>query len=128
MQIENETLLLLVQPETRGSVNGINQSLVAISRSIAPLVGSLVFAWSENSGRFSFPQLSSLSPTSSLSSSPSFSFYFPSHFFPSGYGWPLDYHFVFNMVAVLSLGLIFISLLLPKSIEKKRQRPAAVAT
>ena len=56
----------------------------------------------------------------------SLSFCFPSHFFPSGYGWPLDYHFVFNMVAVLSLGLIFISLLLPKSIEKKRQRPAPV--
>ena len=40
----------VVQPETRGSVNGISQSLVAINRSIAPLVGSLLFAWSENNG------------------------------------------------------------------------------
>jgi MFS family permease len=76
-------------PETRGSVNGIGQSLVAISRSIAPLVGSLLFAWSEN----------------------------------NGYSWPLDYHFVFNTVALLAVALIFISLLLPKSIEKKRERP-----
>lgn len=43
--------------------------------------------------------------------------------FCSGYGWPLDYHFVFNVVAVFGIVLIIISLFLPKSIEKKRERP-----
>jgi MFS family permease len=77
-------------PETRGSVNGISQSLVAIGRSVGPVLGSILFAWSESNGR----------------------------------GWPLDYHFVFNLCAVFGILLIFISFLLPKSIEKKRERPA----
>ena len=37
-------------PETKGTVNGIGQSLVAIFRSIGPTVGSLGFAWSEGNG------------------------------------------------------------------------------
>ena len=41
---------LLLQPSTRGTVNGISQSLVAIARSMGPLVGAMVFAWSESNG------------------------------------------------------------------------------
>ena len=37
-------------PETKGTVNGIGQSLVAILRSVGPTVGSLGFAWSEGNG------------------------------------------------------------------------------
>ena len=37
-------------PETKGTVNGIGQSLVAILRSFGPTVGSLSFAWSEGNG------------------------------------------------------------------------------
>lgn len=37
-------------PETRGLVNGIGQSLVAIARSIGPTNGALLFAWSESNG------------------------------------------------------------------------------
>ena len=40
-------------PETRGLVNGIGQSLVAIARSIGPTNGALLFAWSESNGRLS---------------------------------------------------------------------------
>ena len=36
--------------ETKGTVNGIGQSLVAIFRSVGPTVGSLGFAWSEGNG------------------------------------------------------------------------------
>ena len=37
-------------PETRGLVNGISQSLVAVARSIGPTNGALLFAWSESNG------------------------------------------------------------------------------
>ena len=98
----------------RGSVNGVSQSLVAISRSVAPVVGSLLFAWSASNGKCRCPNigvvLSLLLLTTFL-----------------GYGWPLDFHFVFNLVAVFSSLLIFISLFLPKSIEKKRERPSTTA-
>lgn len=38
-------------PETRGSVNGIGQSLVSIGRSISPTSGSILLAWSEGNGK-----------------------------------------------------------------------------
>lgn len=41
-----------LQPETRGSVNGISQSLVAIGRSVGPVLGSVLFAWSASSGKW----------------------------------------------------------------------------
>lgn len=34
-------------PETRGTVNGLAQTLSALFRSVAPTFGSLTFAWSE---------------------------------------------------------------------------------
>ena len=37
--------------KTRGTVNGIGQSLVAILRSFGPTAGSLLFAWSETTGK-----------------------------------------------------------------------------
>ncbi|XP_065901214.1 uncharacterized protein [Dysidea avara] len=37
-------------PATRGTVNGIGQSLVAIGRSTGPLIGAPLFAWSEGNG------------------------------------------------------------------------------
>ena len=45
--------------------------------------------------------------------------YFVSH---SGKGWPLNYHFVFDLLAVCSIILVVVALLLPKSIELKRIR------
>lgn len=39
------------QPETRGSVNGISQSLVAVGRSVGPVLGSILFAWSASNGK-----------------------------------------------------------------------------
>ena len=39
------------QPATRGTVNGIGQSLVAIGRSTGPLIGAPLFAWSEGNGK-----------------------------------------------------------------------------
>ena len=41
---------LFVQSSTRGTVNGIGQSLVAVSRSIGPLIGAPLFAWSASNG------------------------------------------------------------------------------
>ena len=40
-----------VLAETRGIINGISQSLVAVGRGVGPSVGSLSFAWSENNGK-----------------------------------------------------------------------------
>ena len=36
--------------ETRGTVNGYGQALCAIGRSLGPVVGAPLFAWSENTG------------------------------------------------------------------------------
>jgi hypothetical protein len=73
--------------KVRGSVNGISQSLVALSRALGPTVGSLLFAWSEN----------------------------------NGLPWPLNYHLVFMLCFIASIGLVLFSFVLPKSIEKKRE-------
>ena len=40
----------------------------------------------------------------------------------SGLSWPLNYHSMFEIIAILALGIILFSLLLPKTIEKKRQQ------
>ena len=40
----------------------------------------------------------------------------------SGKGWPLNYHFVFDLLAVGGGILVIVTLLLPKSIELKRLR------
>ena len=39
----------------------------------------------------------------------------------TGLGWPLNYHFVFDLLAVLGLLTIAVSLFLPKTVEKKRE-------
>ena len=39
----------------------------------------------------------------------------------AGYDWPLNYHFVFDIFALLTLLTVFISIFLPRSIEKKRE-------
>ena len=36
--------------ETRGTVNGYGQALCAVGRSLGPVVGAPLFAWSENTG------------------------------------------------------------------------------
>lgn len=43
--------VLPAQPKTRGTVNGIGQSLSSLGRAVGPIVGSLLFAWSEHSGK-----------------------------------------------------------------------------
>ena len=35
---------------TRGTINGIGQSLVALGRGAGPSIGALAFAWSERNG------------------------------------------------------------------------------
>ena len=40
--------------ETRGTVNGYGQALCAIGRSVGPVVGAPLFAWSENTGNYSW--------------------------------------------------------------------------
>ena len=45
MLVNNSTL-----NETRGTVNAIGQTLVALVRSVGPSVGGLLFAWSERNG------------------------------------------------------------------------------
>lgn len=41
--------------------------------------------------------------------------------FHTGLGWPLNYHFMFDLLAVLALLTIVLSLFLPKTVEKKRE-------
>jgi len=48
------------QTATRGTVNGIGQSLVAIGRSIGPLIGAPLFAWSANTGRWAIIRLTNV--------------------------------------------------------------------
>ena len=45
-----------------------------------------------------------------------------SSLFVVGKGWPLNYHFIFDLLCVGAVGVAFISLLLPKSIEVQRKR------
>ena len=48
------TVIVLVNNSTlkttRGTVNGLGQTLVAVFRSFGPAVGALLFAWSEDNG------------------------------------------------------------------------------
>ena len=37
-------------PETRGTVNGYGQALCSVGRSLGPITGAPLFAWSENTG------------------------------------------------------------------------------
>ena len=41
----------------------------------------------------------------------------------AGRGWPLNFHFMFDLLAVLTVGVVLLSLLLPKSAERKRDSP-----
>ena len=43
-------------------------------------------------------------------------------FFSLGLSWPLNYHLMFEIIVTLALGIILFSLLLPKTIEKKREQ------
>lgn len=38
----------------------------------------------------------------------------------TGKGWPLNHHFVFDMIVIITVFIILLSLTLPKSSEKKR--------
>ena len=38
----------------------------------------------------------------------------------AGKGWPLNYHFVFDLLAVVTVAVVIVSCFLPKTIEKKR--------
>ena len=42
------------------------------------------------------------------------------YFATIGHGWPLNYHFIYDVVAVMVVIFILISFALPKSTEKKR--------
>ena len=40
-----------------------------------------------------------------------------------GLGWPLNFHFVFDLMVVASVATFVLSFFLPKSIERKRESP-----
>ena len=40
----------IIQSTTRGTVYGIGQSLGSLGRSVGPLIGTPLFAWSERNG------------------------------------------------------------------------------
>ena len=48
-----------------------------------------------------------------------------------GHGWPLNYHFIYDVTALMTIIIILISFALPKSSEKKRVpdpiKPTAIA-
>lgn len=52
--------LMHTQSATRGTVNGIAQSLVAVGRSIGPLIGAPLFAWSANTGRWAINRVTNV--------------------------------------------------------------------
>ena len=83
--------------------------MAAVGRSVGPVLGSTVFAWSENNGKLEVFGTYILCTALSLFS------------ICAGLGWPLNYHFVFDLCAVLGVVLIIISLFLPKSSETKRE-------
>ena len=35
--------------------------------------------------------------------------------------WPVNYHMMFDIIAIICIGIVIVSLFLPKSIEKKRE-------
>ena len=43
-------IMLIIKPSTRGTINGISQSVSSIGKMLAPLIGGPLFAWSENDG------------------------------------------------------------------------------
>ena len=40
----------ILQPVTRGTVNGIGQSLAALGRALGPMTGAPLFAWTADHG------------------------------------------------------------------------------
>jgi MFS family permease len=69
----------------RGAANGIGQTLVSVGRSVGPLFGGIIFAWSAS----------------------------------TGHAFPFDYHFSFFLLGVLFALTAALSLVLPKSIDKR---------
>ena len=106
--ISNSSLI-----ETRGTVNGYGQALCAIGRSLGPVVGAPLFAWSENNGTMLCVWIK-LCPCSAR--------VIKDVLLYTGKGWPLNHHFVFDLLIVGGLSLVVVTFLLPKSIELKRVR------
>ena len=44
------SLCHILQPVTRGTVNGIGQSLAALGRALGPMTGAPLFAWTAGHG------------------------------------------------------------------------------
>ena len=139
-----------MQPATKGMVNGIGQALAALGRSIGPALGAPVFAWSESTGERAVHSIGRLAASILLSQFLLMIVYNYNHtilcitynvymyndhlcqqlFLPSlcsGLGWPLNFHFVFDLMVVSSVGIILLSFFLPKSIENKRKTPPIVS-
>ena len=47
-------MYVYVQPENRGTVNGVGQSFAALGRMLGPMMGAPILAWSETSGIASY--------------------------------------------------------------------------
>jgi MFS family permease len=69
----------------RGAANGIGQTLVSVGRSVGPLFGGIIFAWSASSDN----------------------------------AFPFDYHFTFFLLGILFALTAALSLVLPKTIDKR---------
>ena len=100
--------------ETRGMVNGYGQALCSIGCSLGPVVGAPLFAWSEGTGI----KIHGCTVIKQIYSSLTLVFILPQ----TGKGWPLNHHFVFDLLAVGALIVAAVSLLLPKNIEMQRVR------
>ena len=88
-------------------MNGIGQSLAALGRALGPMTGAPLFALTADHGIHQLVVCVIWLLTYIFSPHP-------------GKVWPVNYHFTFDFMAVLAVLTAAISLLLPKTIEKKR--------
>ena len=94
-----------MKPSTRGTINGIVQAVSTIGKILAPIIGGPVYAWSENNGMSC--------PLATHSSQSSWKLL-------AGLGFPLNFHFLFNVSSLILVVIFFLSFLFPKAIEHPR--------
>lgn len=96
-----------MQSATRGTVNGIGQTLGSLGRSVGPLIGTPLFAWSESNGTYNISMRCIAIVHINILTI-------------IGHGWPLNYHFIYDVTALMVVIIILISFALPKASETKR--------
>ena len=86
-------------------MTGLNQSAASIARMIGPSLGSYLFAWSESNGE-DFTLNRDV-------------YYLVTTAHSLGYGYPLNYHFVFGFTSSVCVIAIVIGCLLPESTSER---------